>query len=105
VYVFACAGAVREHLCVYVCVCEEGGRQLLLLAHHLPRPSAPITHHPPQTQTHHHNDSLGVVLYVLLTHRPLYADPADAAFACLMEDRCAELLAHYAALGITGACV
>ncbi len=48
--------------------------------------------------------SLGVVLYVLLTHRPLYADPGDAAFACLLEDRGAELLAHHAALGIEGAC-
>lgn len=42
---------------------------------------------------------------MLLTHRPLYADPGDAAFACLLEDRCGELLAHYAGMGITGACL
>lgn len=93
IWVYACVSAaftVRTHVCSSVCAS--------------PSLTPPPPHTPPHTQINKPN-SLGVVLYVLLTHRPLYADPGDAAFACLLEDRCGELLAHYAALGITGACV
>lgn len=44
--------------------------------------------------------SLGVTLFVMLTGRPLYTDPNDAAFAVLAQGSTRRLLDHYAGFGL-----
>lgn len=39
--------------------------------------------------------SLGICLYIMLTGRPLYADPDDRAFDLLAQGAVKEVLEHY----------
>ena len=45
--------------------------------------------------------SLGVLIYILLTGRPLYASPTDQAFQSLRQGNLGALLESYGAYGVT----